>query len=104
MLISGEDSRFRGLLIAMSFIDSSTSSVAVLQALYAVTALLLYGPGKAEQYKARAISALSATFRYNMSIKEGLQRIAAGLLLSLYEVWGYSIPLQKLHLFTVRIL
>lgn len=55
-----DDVRFRSLLLSMSFTDSSSSSVAVRQALYALTALHLYGyDAVALRYKAKATHALS---------------------------------------------
>jgi len=70
----------------MSFIDSSSSSVAVRQALYALTALHLYEFDKAMQFKTKAICALLDSSQSRWSIKDRLQNIAAGLLLSLFEV------------------
>lgn len=87
MLTSTDDMRFRGLLFAMSFIDSTPSSVAVQQALYALIALYVYGStARAMPFKVRAVTALSRSFPSSLNAKDGLQHIAAGLLLSLYEV------------------
>ncbi len=85
-LTSSDDTRFKGLLLSMSFVDSSSSSIAVRQALYALTALHLYEFEKAMQFRAKAISALLDPTQSIWSIKDWLQNIAAGLLLSLFEV------------------
>ncbi|KAH8665998.1 fungal-specific transcription factor domain-containing protein [Tricladium varicosporioides] len=91
ILTSADDKRFRGLLIAMSFIDSTPSSVAVQQALYALIALYVYGcASRAMPFKVRAITALNQSFQSNVNAKDGLQHIAAGLLLSLYEMLDSS--------------
>jgi hypothetical protein len=86
VLTSVHDKRFQSLLIAMSFTDSSPSSIAVQQALYALIALYVYGSVRAMPYKVKAITTLSNSFPEMINIKNGLQHIAAGLLLSLYEV------------------
>jgi hypothetical protein len=72
----------------MSFTDSSSSSVAVRQALYALTALHLYGYAVASKYKGKAIRALdySHSLQTASSMKDRLQHIAADLLLGLFEV------------------
>jgi hypothetical protein len=80
------DKRFRGLLIGMSFIDSSPPSVAVQQSLYALIALYIYGPTRSMRFKVNAITALNHSFRSSINAKNGLQQVVAGLLLSLYEV------------------
>jgi hypothetical protein len=86
MFTSVGDKRFRGLLIGMSFIDSSPASVAVQQSLYALIALYVYGYTRSMPFKVNAITALNHSFRSCLNAKEGLQHIAAGILLSLYEV------------------
>lgn len=86
LLTSEEDRRFHRLLIAMCFIDNSPSSVAVQQALYALIALYIYERTRSMQYKVNAITALNHSFRSSLNAKDGLQHIAAGLLLSLYEI------------------
>jgi hypothetical protein len=86
MLTSVDDRAFRSLLISMSFIDSSPSSVAVQQALYALIALYVYGRAQAIKFKVHAIKALNQSTGIRLSTKDGLQRIVAGLLLSIYEV------------------
>ena len=88
MLTTANDERFQSLLLSMSFTDSSASSVAVRQALYALTALHVNGPAAAAKYKRKAVRAL--TFSHSLQefadTKERLQHIAAGLLLGLFEV------------------
>ncbi|KAF2430598.1 hypothetical protein EJ08DRAFT_239139 [Tothia fuscella] len=90
MLTSIDDPKFRSLLISMSFIDSAPSSIAVQQALYALIAIHIYGPTEAKRYKLRAITALSQSFNNPLSTKEGLQQIAARLLLSICEMLDSS--------------
>jgi hypothetical protein len=72
----------------MSFTDSSSSSVAVRQALYALTALHLYGYDVALGYKNKAVGALahSHSSQGNATTKDRLQHIAAGLLLGMLRV------------------
>jgi hypothetical protein len=91
MLTAVDDKRLQALLIGMSFIDNSPSSIAVQQALYALIAFYMYGSGVAMKYKVNAITALTQSLHYGLIAKDGLQHIAAGLLLSLYEVWTVSI-------------
>jgi hypothetical protein len=55
MLTSVNDYQFRSLLIATSFLDDSASSVSVMQSLYALAALHLYGSERARPFKIRAI-------------------------------------------------
>lgn len=70
----------------MAFTDSTSSSVAVRQALYALTALHVSQFNKAMQFRAKAISALLASSQSSWSVKDRLQNIATGLLLTLFEV------------------
>ena len=86
MLTSVDDGRFRGLLIAMSFLDSSASSMSVLQSLYALAALHLYGHKSAIPFKEKAVKSLSMSAQSSLSSMEKMQHIAAQLLLSMYEV------------------
>jgi hypothetical protein len=86
MLTSSDDKRFRGLLIAMSFIDSTPSTLAVQQAVYALIAVYMYGPLYGMPFKFKAITALNRSFSTRLNAKDGLQHIAAALLLCLYEV------------------
>jgi hypothetical protein len=88
MLTCTDDVRFQGLLLSMSFTDSSSSSVAVRQALYAITALHLYGFDVAVRNKAKAVRALvhSQSLQSTWNTKDQLQYLAACLLLSLFNV------------------
>jgi hypothetical protein len=96
MLTAVDDKRLQALLIGMSFIDNSPSSIAVRQALYALIAFYMYGRGPAMRYKVNAITALRHSLQYSLVAKDGLQHIAAGLLLSLYEVRNLFITLSKI--------
>jgi hypothetical protein len=90
MLTSADDKQLRGLLIAMSFVDNTPSSVAVQQALYALIALYVdRNTIRSMPFKVRAVTALRHSFPSSVNAKDGLQHIAAGLLLSLYEVGMY---------------
>lgn len=86
MLTAVADKRLESLLIGMSLVDRSDSTIAVQQALYALIALRIYGSKIALIYKIRAIYALRNSMRKGLVAKDGLQHIATGLLLSLYEV------------------
>lgn len=86
MLTVVADKRLLSLLYGMSFIDNSLSTTAVQQALYALIALKMYGSAVAMEYKVNAITALKNSVQKGLGAKDGLQHIAAGLLLSLYEV------------------
>jgi hypothetical protein len=86
MLTTVSDQQFRGLLIGMSFIDSSPASIAVQQSLYALIALYVYGHTLSMPFKVNAITALSQSIESCSNAKDGLQHIVAGILLSLYEV------------------
>lgn len=86
MLTAVADKRLESLLIGMSLVDRSDSTIAVQQALYALIALRIYGSKIALSYKLRAINALRNSMRKGLVAKDGLQHIATGLLLSLYEV------------------
>ncbi|KAF2093945.1 hypothetical protein NA57DRAFT_80950 [Rhizodiscina lignyota] len=86
MFTSVDDIQFRGLLVAMSFIDNSPSSSGVLQSVYALSALQLYGKGNAAQYKDAALAALELSTRQALTTKDRLQHIAANLLLCSYEI------------------
>ena len=90
MLTSASDSGLRDLLVAMSFLDDSIFSAGVLQSLYALAALHLYGHKRAQRFKAKAVQALDMAAKATLSMVEKLQRIAARLLLSLYEVQIYG--------------
>jgi hypothetical protein len=94
MLTSTHDARFQNLLLSMSFTDNSSSSVAVRQALYALTALHLYGFEVAMRYKYKAVRALdhAHSLQWTSNTKDRLQHIAAGLLLSLFEVCSNNAP------------
>ena len=100
MLTSVEDHQFRSLLITMSFLDDSASSISVMQSLYALAALHLYGSTKARPFKIRAVKALMMSAQMNLSSVEGLQHIAARLLLSLYEVQNGNGALGKIAVLT----
>jgi hypothetical protein len=80
------DNRFKGLLISMSFLNDSISSIAVLQSLYALAALHLYGPEVAMPFKAKAAKSLVKSSQFKLGPVEGLQHIAAQLLVSLFKV------------------
>ena len=95
MLTSVGDKRFRGLLIGMSFIDSSPASVAVQQSLYALIALYIYGDIRSMRFKVNAISALMHSFRSCLNAKDGLQLVVAGILLSLYEACKCRLLLKR---------
>lgn len=91
MLTAVDDKRFRELLISMSFVDDSPSSEAVRQALYALIALYIgagtsRGATQALKFKIQAISALNRSFQTSLDAQNGLQHIAAGLLLCAFEV------------------
>jgi hypothetical protein len=83
-----DDVSFRSLLLAMSFTDSSSSSVAVRQALYALTALHLYGYEVGLRYKNKAVGTLARlhSSQATATTKDRLQYIAAGLLLGMFRV------------------
>lgn len=88
--VYASDIQFKHLLLSMSFTDSSSSSVAVRQALYALTALDLQGSDVAMLYKQKALQALfhSYSLQNICRAKERLQQMATGLLLTLFEVRG----------------
>ena len=88
VLLYAPDFKFQKLLLSMSFTDTSSSSVAVRQALYALTALSLYGYDTALHYQTKAMKALyhAYSMQENSSTKDRLQHIAAGLLLAAFEV------------------
>lgn len=86
MLTAVDDKRLLAMLYGMSFIDNSLSTTAVQQALYALIALQMYGRAVAMKYKVNAITALRSSLHRGLGAKDGLQHIAAGLLLSVYEV------------------
>lgn len=90
ILTSVGDKRFRGLLIGMSFIDSSPASVAVQQSLYALIAHYVYGHIRSMRFKVNAISALMHSIQSCVNAKDGLQQVVAGILLSLYEMLDFS--------------
>lgn len=82
----------------MSFTDNYSSSIAVRQALYALTALHLRGRVIATQHKEKALRALASSYSkgYMFSNKEQLQHLAAGLLLTLFEVCtAHPIPKER---------
>lgn len=77
---------FRHLLIKMALFDTSSSSNAVLQAIYALSAYRLNGPSQSVAYKVEAINFLTASMKEFSSTKDSLQTLAASMLLCLYEV------------------
>ena len=83
---STADDRLQRLVVAMSFADDSPSSAAVRQALYALTALHIHDFQRATKLKAKAIRSLFQSPQAGLDVKDNLQRVAAGLLLSLCEV------------------
>ncbi|KAF2663652.1 hypothetical protein BT63DRAFT_108716 [Microthyrium microscopicum] len=85
-----DDEKFKGLLISMSFTDNSLSSVAVRQALYALTAINLYGFETASIFRRKATQALLDSIETPLSARDQLQHIAAGLLLGLFEMYESS--------------
>lgn len=96
MLTNIADKRFRGLFIAMSFGDSSLSLMAVQQTTFALITLYVYDYNQAIQFRVNAITALSQSFSQSFNAKDGLQHIAACLLLRLCEVWrGFTYSLLQ---------
>ena len=70
----------------MSFADSSSSSCAVLQAIFALASLHLYGQSQGIVFKEKALLAMEASSSERSGMREALQRIAAAMILGLYEV------------------
>ena len=70
----------------MSFADSSSSSCAVLQAIFALASLHLYGQSQAIVLKEKALLAMEASLNEGSGMRQVLQRIAAAMILGLYEV------------------
>lgn len=75
------------LLIRMSFSDNTTSSKGVLQAILALSSLCRYGiQSHAAQLKIRALEALGSSMgSSDMSEKEAMKHVAAGMVLCSYE-------------------
>jgi hypothetical protein len=103
MLTALDDKRLQSLLIGMSFIDNSPFSMAVQQALYALIAFYVYGHARAMRYKVNSITALRYSLQCGLTAKDRLQHIAAGLLLSLYEVGKCALLWQKLFAMSKQI-
>ncbi|OCL14685.1 hypothetical protein AOQ84DRAFT_384532, partial [Glonium stellatum] len=87
MVASVSSPQFRSLILRMSFADSSPSSCAVLQAIFALASVHLYGPSPAIAFKQKALLALEASLNEETGMREVLQRIAAAMLLGLYEIF-----------------
>lgn len=81
------------LIIRLALVDSSQASMAVLHAMMALTCLSKYGPGiQADQFKLFATRALLASSNDGISTDTAPQHVAAGMLLSHYEVRVASRP------------
>lgn len=78
------------LLLNMSLGDDSPASLAVLQGMLSLSALYLHGPTAGLLHKVKALSALSLSSTKPLLYKEGLQHIAANMLLCLFEVSNVS--------------
>ena len=86
MIASVSSRQFYSLILRMSFADSSSSSCAVLQAIFALASLHLYGQSQAIVFKENALLAIEASSSEGSGTREVLQRIAAAMILGLYEV------------------
>ncbi|KAI9742119.1 MAG: hypothetical protein M1834_000509 [Cirrosporium novae-zelandiae] len=71
----------------MAFKDDSPSSTAVRQAILALSSLKLYGQSRAIPFKTKALSALLKSMKHDIGIREGMQLVAASMLLCLYEIF-----------------
>jgi hypothetical protein len=86
MIASVSSQQFHSLILRMAFADSSSSSCAVLQAIFALASLHLYGQSQAIVFKEKALLAIEASLNEGSGMREVLQRIAAAMILGLYEV------------------
>ena len=71
----------------MALSDSTTPTVAVMHSLLGLASLHRFGPqSHAARLKISALQALGASLTRGIGAKEGLQHVAAGMLLCSYEV------------------
>lgn len=87
MIASVSNQQFCSLILRMSFADSSSSSCAVLQAIFALASLHLYGQSQAIVFKEKALLAIEASSNERSGMREVLQRIAAAMIMGLYEIF-----------------
>ncbi|KAI9707927.1 MAG: hypothetical protein M1820_004346 [Bogoriella megaspora] len=78
------------LLLKIALSDTSTSSMAVLRAILALSCLHLHRTAEALAYKASAISLLSTSIKAGSETKVAFQTSAASMLLCMFEVYHVS--------------
>lgn len=86
ILTSANNSSVQNLVLRMSFADASPASHAILYAIYALSSLHLSHRTQAQEFKAKAMSAVWASAVQHPDMKDTLQRIVAVILLALFEV------------------
>jgi hypothetical protein len=77
----------RRVLLRLALSDSTAPAIAVMQSLLGLASLHRFGPqSQADRLKISALRTLAASLTDDINAKEGIQYIAAGMLLCSYEV------------------
>lgn len=80
---------FASLLVRLAISDDSPASTAVFQSLLAVSSFYRYGSSKESiRLKLSALRAMGLSSRNDIGLVEGIQQVAAGMLLCSLEVQG----------------
>lgn len=80
---------FRNLLLRLALSNASPVSKAVLQSALALSSLHRYGvQEEATQHKISALQTLGASSKHSIDGPEGIQHLAAGMILAHFEVRG----------------